>query len=211
MQSLKLKLMVCLIIPLWLFSDHCSATETKVIVLGDSLSAAYQMDSQDGWVSLLQSKLQGNNIQLINAAISGDTTDGGLARLPRLLDVHQPTHVYIELGGNDGLQGHNPSKIKRNIVSMIGLIRAGNAVAVLQQMRIPTNYGPRYNQLFTDLYQQIAKEHGVLLLPFFLDSIATDAELMKPDGIHPNEKAQPIIADFFYPHFTKLSRLPLSP
>ena len=205
MPSFLFKLLSCLIIPFALFSDHCQAANTRILIIGDGLSAAYQMDTSQGWVHLLQDKLQNNNIQLINAAISGDTTDGGLARLPRLLKAHQPHYVYIELGGNDGLQGHVPKKIAKNLVQMIELSRKHNAIPALQAMQIPTNYGPRYNRMFTETFSQVAEQEHITLFPFFLETIATDPSLMKADGIHPNETAQPLIADFLYPHFLSLT------
>ncbi len=189
------------------FTLVCQASEAKdappggnvrLLVLGDSLSAAYGLQQHQGWVSLLQNKLDNSNIDIINGAISGDTSDGALARLPRLLAQHRPTHLYIEIGANDGLQGHPPAKIKANIARMITLAKAEGVAVSLQQMRIPTNYGQRYTQLFADLYGQLAAENDVLLVPFFLAEVALDPALMQRDGIHPNGDAQPIIAAYMH-------------
>jgi len=187
-------------------SQDSAASEYKLLVLGDSLAAAYGLTAEQGWVYLLQEhwnkELQ--PIEVVNAAISGDTTDGGLARLPRLLDFHQPTHLYIELGGNNGLQGHNPSKIKDNLAKMIELAEASNIEVILQEIQIPTNYGRRYTELFTQNYHQLAAEYDVPLIPFFLQDIALDTSLMQNDGIHPTAEAQPMIVDFIAPKLIPL-------
>lgn len=166
----------------------------KLLILGDSLSAAYGMQQQQGWPHLLQQ--QQPDWQLVNASISGETTAGGLARLPSLMQQHQPDAVLIELGGNDGLRGFNTDMIKTNLDRIITLIQQHNAVPVLMQIRIPPNYGPRYSKQFTELYPQLAQQHQVTLWPFFMDTIAINAELMLADGIHPNSKAQPMISEF---------------
>jgi len=205
------------IIPLLLISDQLQAKETKLLILGDSLSAAYGLKQEQGWVSLLQDAWQnegannatGNNasatnasaanasaknVSIVNAAISGETTDGALARLPRLLEQHRPTHIFVELGGNDGLQGHPVSKMRGNLEKIIQLSQKNEVKVILQQMQIPTNYGKRYTQMFTGSYVQLAKKYTVTMLPFFLQNIALDKSLMLRDGIHPNAEAQIIIA-----------------
>ncbi|MBN7819914.1 arylesterase [Bowmanella sp. Y57] len=187
---------ILIVIPLLCFSDQLKAAQVKLLVLGDSLSAAYGMKQEQGWVSLLQNSWQSKGIDVINAAISGETTDGGLARLPRLLEQHQPSHLLIELGGNDGLRGYPVDKFKANIEAMIALARQEQVVVLLQQMQIPTNYGRRYTQMFTDSYSQLAEAHDVPLLPFLLEDVALNPELMQKDRIHPNEEAQPLIAEF---------------
>ena len=143
-------------------------------------------------------------IEVVNAAISGDTTDGGLARLPRLLSLHKPTHLYIELGGNNGLQGHNPSKIKSNLAEKIKIAQAQNVDVILQEIQIPTNYGRRYTQMFNDNYQDLSEEFAVPLVPFFLLDIALNPDLMQNDGIHPTAEAQPLIVDFLKPKLETL-------
>ena len=208
-----------LVIPLLMYSDHLLAAddrstdasvgqtaEIKLLILGDSLSAGYGLLQAQSWVSLLQNIWLDENrkVEVINAAISGETSDGGLARLPRLLDQHAPTHVLIELGGNDGLQGHNVTKLQENLSKMIELVKAEGAEVYLQDMEIPTNYGRRYNQLFGNSFDTVAARQNVTLVPFFMQDIALNDELMQRDGIHPNEKGQPLIAEFMHGQLTPL-------
>ncbi|GAC21002.1 acyl-CoA thioesterase I [Paraglaciecola arctica BSs20135] len=164
------------------------------MILGDSLSAAYGLKQEQGWVSLLQDAWQDQEINIVNAAISGETTDGALARLPRLLEQHQPTHIYVELGGNDGLQGHPVNKMRDNLQKIIQLSQTSEVKVILQQMQIPTNYGKRYTQMFSNTYVDLATKHDLVLLPFFLENIALDKNLMQRDGIHPTAEAQIVIA-----------------
>ncbi|MGQ8365597.1 arylesterase [Glaciecola sp. 1036] len=184
-------------------SDTENVNKYKLLILGDSLSAAYGLTEPEGWVYLLSERWKQEQapIEVINAAISGDTTDGGLARLPRLLSLHKPTHLYIELGGNNGLQGHNPNKIKENLAQKIALAQEQDVQVILQEIQIPTNYGRRYSEMFTNNYQQLADEYAVPLIPFFLQDIALKPELMQNDGIHPVAEAQPMIVDFIKPKF----------
>jgi acyl-CoA thioesterase-1 len=194
-NSLRSKIYILLIIiPLLLISDQLQAKETKLLILGDSLSAAYGLKQEQGWVSLLQDAWQNKEIIIINAAISGETTDGALARLPRLLKQHSPTHIFVELGGNDGLQGHPVSKMRNNLEKIIQLSQASQVKVILQQMQIPTNYGKRYTQMFTGSYAQLAEQYSLAMLPFFLENIALDKSLMQRDSIHPTAEAQIIIA-----------------
>lgn len=183
-----------LLLAILVFSTQIQAKERKLLILGDSLSAAYGMQQAQGWVSLLQNALKDQQIHVVNAAISGETTDGGLARLPRLLDQHHPSHLLIELGGNDGLQGHSIKKMRANLQAMIELAKDQNVQVILQEMQIPTNYGRRYNQMFTGSYHKLAEQNQLPLIPFFLSEIALNPKLMMPDGIHPNEAAQAQIA-----------------
>ncbi|WP_299072043.1 arylesterase [uncultured Paraglaciecola sp.] len=175
-------------------SDQLLAKETKLLILGDSLSAAYGLKQEQGWVSLLQDAWKDQDVNIINAAISGETTDGALARLPRLLEQHSPTHIFVELGGNDGLQGHPVSKMRANLEKIIQLSQQNKAKVILQQMQIPTNYGTRYTQMFSHSYTLLSQKYAVILLPFFLETIALDKSLMQNDGIHPNATAQVLIA-----------------
>nr|WP_229804994.1 arylesterase [Alteromonas halophila] len=202
-----------MLFPLPVFSDQAandasqtSSSSQKLLVLGDSLSAAYGLKANQGWVSLLQKRWQDEQlpIDVVNAAISGDTTDGGLARLPRLLKQHNPTHVLIELGGNDGLQGHPVGKLKQNLMKMITLIEGHGAVPLLQDMQIPTNYGRRYTEMFGESFDDVADKRNITLVPFFLKDIALDPSLMQRDGIHPNAEAQPKIRDYMYRQLTPL-------
>ena len=194
-NSLRNKIYILLILtPLLLISDQLQAKETKLLILGDSLSAAYGLKQEQGWVSLLQNAWQSEDVIIINAAISGETTDGALARLPRLLEQHSPTHIFVELGGNDGLQGHPVSKMRDNLEQIIQLSQKSEVTVILQQMQIPTNYGKRYTQMFTNTYTNLATKYELILLSFFLENIALDKNLMQRDGIHPNAEAQLIIA-----------------
>ncbi len=170
--------------------------------MGDSLSAAYGLQEHEGWPALLAAK---SPVQLVNASISGETTGGGLARLPALLQQHQPRWVLIELGGNDGLRGFDPQLIANNLQQMIELVKQHNAQPLLMQIRIPPNYGPRYVARFTDIYPQLAAAHQIPLWPFFMDEIAIRPELMMPDGIHPNAQAQPLIRDLMLPLVQQLA------
>jgi acyl-CoA thioesterase-1 len=187
-----------------MFSDQLWAKEYKLLILGDSLSAGYGLKQEQSWVSLLQDAWQNKPIKVINAAISGETTDGALARLPRLLTQHQPTHVYVEVGGNDGLQGHPVAKMRSNLAKIIEASKSNKAVVILQQMQIPTNYGRRYNKMFSSSFATLAEEYQIDLLPFFLQDIALNKDLMQLDGIHPNAKAQPLIAESMQQQFAPL-------
>nr|WP_158970473.1 arylesterase [Paraglaciecola sp. L3A3] len=194
-KSLRNKIyLILLLIPLLMISDHLQAKQKTLLILGDSLSAAYGLKQEQGWVSLLQNAWQNKPITIINAAISGETTDGALARLPRLIEQHQPSHIFVELGGNDGLQGHPITKMKNNLTEIIQFSKKNDITVLLQQMQIPTNYGKRYTRMFSDTYTNLAEEEEVILLPFFLENIALDKNLMQKDGIHPTAEAQEIIA-----------------
>lgn len=203
--------LIILLIPAHAVSDqaeqHKQTNKNAVLlVLGDSLSAAYGLQQREGWVSLLQKKWQDDNIpiEIVNAAVSGETTDGGLARLPRLLEQHSPTHVLVELGGNDGLQGHSINKIKGNLISLVNTAKESGATVYLQEMQIPSNYGRRYTQMFTKNYADVASDTGAPKIPFFLEDIALNNALMQNDGIHPNADAQPLIANFMDRHLRNL-------
>ncbi|MGI5309601.1 arylesterase [Rheinheimera sp. WS51] len=169
-----------------------TALAEKLLILGDSLSAAYNMEYEQGWPHLLQQDL---NWQLINASISGETTAGAAARLPALLQQHQPDYVLIELGGNDGLRGFPLPAMKNNLNQIITLIKQHKAQPILMQIRIPPNYGPRYGREFTNIYPELAKQHNIVLWPFFMEKIAINSDLMLADGIHPNTEAQPQIKE----------------
>jgi acyl-CoA thioesterase-1 len=175
------------------------------MIYGDSLSAGYGLPLEQSWATLLQRALPTSKWHIINASVSGETTSGGLARLPQQLQHHQPDILLIELGGNDGLRGLPPQQMKKNLAQMIQLAKAQQIKVILMQIRIPPNYGPRYTQLFDAVYPALAAEHGITLWPFFLDNIATQPELMQADGIHPNAKAQPLIVSWMK---TQLATLP---
>ena len=165
------------------------------LVVGDSLSSAYGIAEEAGWVALLRKHMASidSDVQVVNASISGDTTFGGVERLPALIKEYAPSLVIIELGGNDGLRGFNLKKTEENLRQMVRLVSQSNAKAVLAGMQIPPNYGPFYSRWFTGLYKKVADSEDAVLVPFLLESVAEDQSLFLDDGIHPNEKAQPII------------------
>ncbi|MBB6341683.1 acyl-CoA thioesterase-1 [Pseudomonas fluvialis] len=171
------------------------------LVVGDSISAAFGLDTAQGWVALLQKRLdkQGRSIQIVNASISGDTSAGGLARLPALLAEHRPALVLIELGGNDGLRGTPLAQLQQNLAGMISASQASGAQVMLLGMRLPPNYGKRYTEGFAGVYEQLAATHQVPLLPFFLDGVGGVPGLMQADGIHPTADAQPRLLDNLWP------------
>jgi acyl-CoA thioesterase-1 len=171
-----------------------SAAADSLLVVGDSLSAGYGLsDSGQGWVALLQQRLQPRNITVVNASIPGDTSGGGLARLPAALAAHRPRIVILELGANDGLRGLPPAALKANLGAMIDQARSTGAQVLLLGMKLPPNYGGRYAEAFERVYQELAEEKQVRLLPFFLDGVAGDEHLLQSDGLHPNAEAQPLL------------------
>ncbi len=174
-------------------ADASSPDKKTLLVFGDSLSAAYGMDSRKGWVNLLQEKMAESHPQwrVINASISGETTAGGHSRLPKALQNHSPDLVLLELGANDGLRGTPLQQIEKNIADMVQLTKQQGIDTLLFEMRIPPNYGPAYTSRFREIFQQVAQSHNILLLPFFLEGVAGIPSLNQPDGIHPNEQAQP--------------------
>jgi len=182
------------------------AAARTLLVLGDSLSAAYGMDMPSGWVALLQKRLAQEKLdyQIANASISGDTTGNGLARLPRLLDEHKPAVVIIELGGNDGLRGLSLAQLKHNITAMVTEAKGRNARVLLVGVRLPPNYGKTYSGKFRRVYQEVAAEQQVALVPFILDGVATNRALMQSDGIHANAKGQGRILENVWPHLRPL-------
>ncbi|HIF9277511.1 TPA: arylesterase [Photobacterium damselae] len=184
-----------------LVSSTLSYSQT-LLVLGDSLSAGYQMKPEQSWPALLPSILeqQQQPTTVINASISGDTSGNGLNRLPALLQQYQPNWVLIELGANDGLRGFAPSILKTNLSQMIKKIQQHDAKPLLMQIEIPPNYGKRYNQMFRQIYPDLSQKHQIPLLPFFLVEIIEQDNLMMKDGLHPTANAQPIIAKFMAKH-----------
>jgi len=178
------------------------AGDRVVLVMGDSLSAAYNMDRQESWVSLLEQRLQDTHPgwRVVNASISGDTSRGGLSRLPRALDEHGPDLVVIALGGNDGLRGVNPSETERNLTRMVELAQKHNADVLLAGVRIPPNYGQAYSERFEKTFRNVAGGTSAELVPRILDGVDEDPSLMMDDGIHPSVEAQPIILDTIWTH-----------
>ncbi len=188
---------------LWAYANALWAQNQpiKLLILGDSLSAAYGLSTQQGWVALWQAS--DTNIRIINASISGETTMGGAARLPALLTQHQPDWLIIELGANDALRGQDLRLSEQKLRNMIQLAKKQGVQVALLGIRLPPNYGALYSQRLEALYQQLAKSEHIPLEPFFLADVALDPNLMQDDGLHPNEKAQPIILQrikrWFYP------------
>ena len=174
-----------------------SAQAQTLLVLGDSLSAGYQMQVEQSWPALLNQKWQeeGGKHTLLNASISGETTQGALARLPALLKEHNPDWLLIELGGNDGLRGFAPTITRQNLANMIALAKEQQTRVVLTQIQLPRNYGARYLRQFEQIFPELAQANDLPLLPFFMDDIALRPELMMNDGIHPTPAAQPQIRD----------------
>lgn len=167
---------------------------TKILVWGDSLSAAYGIPVDKGWVNLLQQKLQ-NNAVINNGSISGETTAGGLTRLPAALQTYQPDYVLLELGANDGLRGIKTDTMQANLEQMIQLAQQAKAKVVLLGIKLPPNYGSAYTQKFEAVYTSLAKQYNLPLVPFLLDGIAQNWDLVQADGVHPTAAAQPMVLD----------------
>lgn len=182
------------------------ASAPVILVLGDSLSAAYGIGLQDGWVALLQGRLRqrGFDYQVVNAGISGDTTAGGLTRLPELLERHRPSILLIELGANDGLRGLPPPLIRENLTRMIRLGQAAGSQVLLIGIQLPPNYGAAYNRAFQVVFSEVASGAGVPLVPFLLAGVTEDPNLMQADALHPAAAAQPHILDNVWPGLAPL-------
>jgi acyl-CoA thioesterase-1 len=195
---------ICLALCLALLSGagaSRAAPDPGILVVGDSLSAAYGIRLEQGWVALLAERLKakGYGQAVVNASSSGETTGGALARLPRALERHRPGVVVIELGGNDGLRGLPVADIRANLDRLIRLSREHGAQVLLLGMRVPPNYGPQYTHDFHAMFGELARAHRIGLVPFFLDGVAIDDALMQEDGIHPNAAAQPRLLDKVWP------------
>ncbi|MDG2047938.1 MAG: arylesterase [Halioglobus sp.] len=180
------------------------ASEPKILILGDSISAAYGMSLEQGWVAQLAIYLKERDaqIQVVNASISGETTAGGLRRLPLLLQENQPNVVMIELGANDGLRGYPLKTVQDHLERLVELAQQAGAQVILLPMEIPPNYGARYTSGFRDTFRQVAFETNCTLAPFILDGVATDPTLMQSDGIHPTVEAQPMLLNNILPTVT---------
>ena len=192
----------------WLiaFSDAAAASDRTVLVLGDSLSAGYGLKPAQGWVALLEKRLQtqGYEYRVVNASISGETSGGGLQRLPRALETHKPAVVILELGANDGLRGLPVAQTRDNLTKMVGGVKDGGAKVLLVGMRLPPNYGQRYTTDFMNMYREIATSSRVALVPFLLQSVALKPALMQADGLHPTADAQPALLDTLWPQLKPL-------
>ena len=171
------------------------------MVFGDSLSAGYGIDVDQSWPALLQSRLasEGYEHRVVNASITGETTEGGATRIETALESFAPELVILELGGNDGLRGFPPARIKENLLAIVQTARESGAAVVLLGIRIPTNYGPRYTQSFENVYREVAEQFSVPWIEFFMDGVALNDDLMQDDGIHPNAAAQSILLDNAWP------------
>ncbi|MEN2508696.1 arylesterase [Stutzerimonas stutzeri] len=177
------------------------AVAGTVLVVGDSISAAFGLETNQGWVHMLQQRLdtEGLDHQVVNASISGDTSAGGLARLPALLDEHEPGVVILELGGNDGLRGQPPAQLKGNLAAMIDQSRAAGARVLLLGMRLPPNLGQRYTTAFAQVYDALAEEKSLPYVPFFLEGVGGVEGMMQSDRIHPAAGAQQRLLDNVWP------------
>ncbi len=204
-----LRLFFCGVLLSFTFSVPAGAAkpdEPVILVLGDSLSAGYGLDAEQGWVHLFQQKLrsEGFNHVVANAAISGETTRGGLGRLPGLLDRHKPTLVLLQLGGNDGLRALPVKAMRQNLQDMIALSQKSGAEPVLFAMHIPANYGPTYSEQFSQSFEQLADAEKLTLVPFVLGSFAFDEDAFQSDGIHPNAASQALILETVWPAIVPL-------
>lgn len=172
-----------------------------VLVFGDSLSAGYGIEVDQSWATLLQARLeeQGYEHRVVNASISGDTTEGGAARIGQAIESFSPDLIILELGGNDGLRGIPPTRMRDNLRTIITTGTDSGAAVVLLGIRIPPNYGQRYIEEFDDVYRQLAEELEIPWIEFFMDGVALNEELMQSDGIHPNALAQPVLLDNAWP------------
>lgn len=182
------------------------AAERTILVFGDSISAGYGLKAEESWVSLLQKRLvaQGYGYRVVNASVSGETTSGGIARLPRALDLHAPQIVVIELGANDGLRGLPLDLSRRSLAGMIEAAQAQGAAVLLLGMRVPPNYGARYADSFHQMYAGLARQYDVPLVPFFMEKVALEPGLMQADGLHPTAAAQPLLLDTAWPALRRL-------
>jgi len=180
---------------------HAASGERTLLVFGDSLSAAYGLQAEQGWVAQLQRRLQtqGYGYRVVNASVSGETTSGGRNRIARALAQHKPSLVLLELGANDGLRGLPVKETRENLGAIIDAIRRGGSKVLLLGIRIPPNYGPQYTQAFAEVYAGLAAEKKAPLLPFLLEGIALDQRFMQPDGLHPNAQGQPLVLANVWP------------
>ncbi|MGR4067296.1 arylesterase [Billgrantia sp. C5P2] len=193
-----------LLLTLWLATTAVLADERPVLlVMGDSLSTAYGIEQDAGWVSLLEERLDGS-ARVVNASISGETSSGGASRLPELIGQHDPDIVLLELGGNDGLRGLPPRQLEANLADMIEVSQEAGAEVLLLGIDIPPNYGQAYRRAFTDVFTRLADTYDTPLIPFLLEGVALEEGMMQDDGIHPTRDAQPIILDNVWPELAAL-------
>jgi len=190
-----------------LFLCISSLTQAKsIVVLGDSISAAYGFEVEQGWVALMQENIKSEypDYTIYNESISGDTSAGGLARLPLIIKKYNPNIIMLELGANDGLRGMSLFAMKKNLSAIIEQSKKSGAQVLILSMRIPSNYGKRFTDMFYGSYQKLSTQHEVSVVPFILENVALDKKFMQRDGLHPNALAQPIISNHIYPYLIKL-------
>ncbi len=182
-----------------------SLANDRILLIGDSLSAGYGLEQAQAWVHLLQNKYKEDNkpVTIINTAISGQTTDNALLKIDAWLAAHQPSHVLIELGGNDGIRGFPVKLLQKHLTELVKKSQHKGAKVALMEIQIPPNLGPRYRKMFTDSYSKVANQTGAHLMAYFMTDIAVNPSLMLNDNLHPNAKAQPIIRDFMYDEIDK--------
>ena len=194
-------------------ASAAAPAQRTIVVLGDSLSAGFGITIQQGWVNLLAQRIdkEGYGYQVVNASVSGETTQGGLARLPRALEQHKPALVILELGGNDGLRGLPLATSRENLARMIELAQNAKARVLLVGMMVPPNYGPRYADEFREMFATLAKKYPVAFVPFLLEQVALHPELMQQDGIHANATGQPKMLENVWPRLKPLLVAPRKP
>lgn len=205
LMSLR-KLVSLLGLALVAFSMPAFAENPKILIYGDSLSAAYGLPQQSGWPALLQKKLQneGYRYDIVNASISGETTSGGLSRLKKTLEATKPAIIILELGANDGLRGLPLNAMNNNLTAMIEQMQKTRAKIILAGMKIPPNYGPQYTTGFANSYSQLSKRYQLSLIPFLLDNVAAQRDLLLQDGLHPNADGQVIMLKTIWPYLQPL-------
>jgi len=192
---------------LWVIAlQNAAAADRTILVFGDSLSAAYGLRSDQGWVALLDRRLrtQGYGYNVVNASVSGETTSGGLQRLPRALELNKPQILVLELGANDALRGLPLANAKDNLSKMVEMAGKAGAKVLLVGMRIPPNYGPKYTADFVRMYADLSESHHTPLVPFLLESVALDGSKMQEDGLHPNALGEPPVLDTLWPQLVPL-------
>ena len=191
---------------LFIALQNAVASDRTILVFGDSLSAAFGIRPEQGWVALLATRLkaQGYGYEVVNASVSGETTSGGLERLPRALQLHQPGTVILELGANDGLRGLPLGTTRDNLAHMVRMAQTGGAQVLLLGIRMPPNYGPRYSDEFARVFPQVANQYHLPLVPFLLAGVALDPTRMQEDGMHPNARGEPPVLDTVWPYLKPL-------
>jgi acyl-CoA thioesterase I len=191
---------------LFIALQNAVASGPTILVFGDSLSAAHGIRPEQGWVALLAQRLQaqGYGYEVVNASVSGETSSGGLERLPRALALNKPQIVVLELGANDGLRGLPLATTRQNLTQMLQLAQASGARVLLLGIRLPPNYGPRYTEEFAQIFPQLAQRFRVPLVPFLLDKVALNPALMQEDGLHPNAAGEPVVLDNVWPDLQSL-------